>query len=163
MEGVSERQVRRGERHPRSLHRRAHPQQPPPGQAGRVQARPTTSRQKNTLFLSLPKCRTPTFAICPKFNSKSQRHLEAERLYETLVHSQKTVLAELTAERELCGQERTLAREERGKLSKALVLHRGEVAKHLEVFDFSTQTPISPICRTPLFPTSQILILSFRF
>ena len=23
------------------------------------------------------------------------------------------------------------------------------------VFDFSTQTPISPICRTPLFPTSQ--------
>ena len=73
------------------------------------------------------------------------------------------MLAELTAERELCGQERTLAREERGKLSKALVLHRGEVAKHLEVFDFSTQTPISPICRTPLFPISQILILSFRF
>ena len=30
-----------------------------------------------------------------------------------------------------------------------------------EVFDFSTQTPISPICRTPLFPISQNVILVF--
>ena len=32
----------------------------------------------------------------------------------------------------------------------------------LQVFDFSTQTPISPICRTPLFPTSQNLILFWQ-
>ena len=31
----------------------------------------------------------------------------------------------------------------------------------IQVFDFSTQTPISPICRTPLFPISQDLILFF--
>mgnify|MGYP001983418683 FL=1 len=30
-----------------------------------------------------------------------------------------------------------------------------------QVFDFSTQTPTSPICRTLLFPTSQNLILFF--
>ena len=30
---------------------------------------------------------------------------------------------------------------------------------YVEVFDFSTQTPISPICRTPLFPISQNSIL----
>ena len=29
------------------------------------------------------------------------------------------------------------------------------------VFDFSTQTPISPICRTPLFPISQNVTLFF--
>ena len=28
---------------------------------------------KNNIFQSLPKCRTPTFAICPKFNSRGGR------------------------------------------------------------------------------------------
>ena len=31
--------------------------------------------------------------------------------------------------------------------------------RHAPTFYFSTQTPISPICRTPLFPTSQNVIL----
>ena len=30
-------------------------------------------KQKENIFLSLPRCRTPTFAICPKFNSKKQK------------------------------------------------------------------------------------------
>ena len=33
----------------------------------------------------------------------------------------------------------------------------------VQVFYFSTQTPISPICRTPLFPMSQNLILLLIF
>ena len=36
---------------------------------------PTPAKTKNTFFQSLSKCRTPTFAICPKFNSKKKnRH-----------------------------------------------------------------------------------------
>ena len=34
--------------------------------------------------------------------------------------------------------------------------------KQYEVFDFSTQTPMSPICRTPLFPIPQHWILFLR-
>ena len=32
--------------------------------------------KKKTLFLSLSKCGTPTFAMCPKFNSKKQKPKE---------------------------------------------------------------------------------------
>ena len=37
--------------------------------------------------------------------------------------------------------------------------HISEFNSFFGVFDSSTQTPISPICRTPLFPTSQHLFL----
>ena len=39
--------------------------------------------------------------------------------------------------------------------------HISEFNPFFGVYYFSTQTPISPICRTPLFPISQNLILSF--
>lgn len=42
------------------------------------------------------------------------------------------------------------------RLPGRLVVPRHE---RTQVFDFSTQTPISPICRTPRFPPSQNLIL----
>ena len=35
----------------------------------------SSSVRKNTLFLSFPKCRTPTFARCPKFDSKKQQNI----------------------------------------------------------------------------------------
>ena len=40
--------------------------------------------------------------------------------------------------------------------------HISELYSFFGVFDFSSQTPISPICRTPLFPISQNVILFFE-
>ena len=46
------------------------------GEYRRVQLRVVKPKK---LFLSLPKCRTPTFAICPEFESKSQARPAASR------------------------------------------------------------------------------------
>ena len=51
---------------------------------------------------------------------------------------------------------------EAGPFSYVDVTQYGQLERLItEVFYFSTQRPISPICRTPLFPISQNVILVF--
>ena len=84
-----------------------------------------------------------------------QRQLDAERLHEGVVAQSTTLLTELQAERRLLSGERELCRADRAELSKALIEHRADVARHREEMFAAMQVNAPPPRADALPPLSE--------
>ena len=100
------------------------------------------NKQKHVLQ-SLPKCRTPTFAICPKKMIHKRRILSRGRLLQSLPKCRTPTFAIC---RKLNQKRRILSR---GRIFTSRRSARAD--DHQRCF-FSLTRPISPICQSPFFP-----------
>ena len=138
-----------------------------------------TATEPKTQKTHFPPCRflnvaPPTFARCPESNSKKQAWNDRKRLLLSALgtvarsHHGVNTEAEQEANQEAEQGANQVADQEANQEAEQEAIHRFTAELELselairsfpKVFYFSIQTPISPICRTPLFPISQNLIL----